>query len=95
MAIVDPEKGFPFKLNVEKLRSAYAHAKENLVSWSDGACGSVSKWLLGGHSAGGGTTHKVLAADPSMANGIFSVDPFTKGIWVVWPICLGCTGAST
>jgi len=79
VAIVDPEKNWPTKLNVDKLRDAYAHAKENLVAWSNGACGSISKWLIGGHSAGGGTAHKVLAVDPSMADGIFSVDPFTKG----------------
>ena len=53
VAIVDPEKGWPTKLNVEKLREAYAHAKDNIVSWSDGACGSVSKWLLGGRGVVG------------------------------------------
>jgi len=79
VAIVDPEKGWPTKLNEDKLRFAYSHAKENLLTWSEGACGSISKWIVGGHSAGGGTAHKVLAADPSMADGVFSVDPFTKG----------------
>jgi len=79
VVIVDPEKGWPTKNNVGKLRDAYTHAKENLVSWSGGACGSISKWLVGGHSAGGGTAHKVLAAEPSMASGMFSVDPFTRG----------------
>ena len=38
---------------------------------------------------------QVLAAHPSMANGIFSVDPFTKGFLGGVANCLGCTGAST
>lgn len=80
VAIVDPEKGWPFKLNVKKLGDAYALARAELLSWSDGACGSISMWLVGGHSAGGGTAHKVLAADPSLADGIFSVDPFARGV---------------
>merc|ERR1719203_2501646 len=78
VAIVDPEMGFPFKNDVDKLHDAYSYAKDNLVSWSDGACGSISKWLMGGHSAGGGTAHKVLAMNPSMADGIFSIDAFTN-----------------
>jgi len=79
VAIVDPQKGNPTKLDVEKLRQAYSHVKENLVDWAGDKCQSVSKWIVGGHSAGGGTAHKVFASDPSMADAVFSVDPFTKG----------------
>lgn len=78
VAIVDPEKGWFTKNNVGKLREAFAFAQDNLVSWSDGTCSSVRSWILGGHSAGGGTTHKVVSLNPSMADGIFSWDPFTN-----------------
>jgi len=79
VAIVDPQKGNPTKLDVEKLREAYSHVKDNLVGWAGDKCQSVSKWIVGGHSAGGGTAHKVFDSDPSMADAVFSVDPFTKG----------------
>lgn len=79
VGIVDPEKGSMTKLDVDKLRTAYAFAKENLIGWSGRACTSVNKWVIGGHSAGGGTAHKIFADDASMADAIFSVDPFTRG----------------
>jgi hypothetical protein len=77
VAIVDPQKGNPTKLSVEKLHAAYTHVKENLVDLAGDKCQSVSKWIVGGHSAGGGTAHKVFAQDSSMADAVFSVDPFS------------------
>lgn len=78
VAIVDPERGSMTKLDANKLQGAYAEAKDQLLSWTS-ACDSINKWIVGGHSAGGGTAHKVLVSNPSLADAIFSVDPFTKG----------------
>lgn len=79
VAIVDPEKGSMTKLDEAKAAAAYVFAKENMVSWSDGACTSISKWIAGGHSAGGGSGYKAVARNHSLAHGIFSVDPFARG----------------
>jgi len=78
VAIVDPERGSMTKLNVEKLRAAYSHVKEIFVGEAGDKCQSVSKWIVGGHSAGGGTAHQIFARDPSMADAVFSVDPFAR-----------------
>merc|ERR1740121_489547 len=75
VVVVDPEKGSMTKLNAEKSKAAFDFAKANLMSWVP-SCGRVSKWIVGGHSAGGGTAHAVVAANPSIADAMFQVDPF-------------------
>lgn len=79
VGIVDPQPGSMTKLDVDKLTAAFTEAKANLLQWSGGACGSVNTWLMGGHSAGGGTAHKVFEANAGMTDAVFSVDPFAKG----------------
>jgi len=79
VVVVDPEKGSMTKLDVAKLKTAYIQAKLNLYTWSSQACDSINNYIVGGHSAGGGTAHKVFDEDPSVADAIFSVDSFTRG----------------
>jgi hypothetical protein len=75
VVIVDPQKGNPTKLDSEKSKEAFEFAKSYLPSWFS-TCGRFNKWILGGHSAGGGTAHAVIAANPSLADAVFSMDPF-------------------
>lgn len=76
--IVDPERGSMTKLDPEKLLPAFQEAKSKLLTWTS-ACGQISKWVAGGHSAGGGTAHTVVANNPTIADAVFSVDPFEIG----------------
>ena len=57
------------------MRDAIVEVKRSLLSWTS-ACGTVSKWVVGGHSAGGGSVHSAVSADPSLADALFSVDPY-------------------
>merc|ERR1719203_739480 len=79
VAIVDPQRGSPTKLDVEKSKTAFELAKLSLGDWIS-TCGRFDKWIMGGHSAGGGTAHAVISANPSMADAIFSFDPFDIGM---------------
>lgn len=79
VGIVDPQPGSMTKLDDKKLSAAFTEAKTNLLGWTGGTCRSVKTWLMGGHSAGGGTAHKVFETNPSMTDAVFSVDPFAKG----------------
>lgn len=75
--VVDPQTGSPTKLDAEAWTSAMLYVKENLLTWT--TCGSIRKWIMGGHSAGGAAAHESLLLNPSMADKIFSVDPFPRG----------------
>jgi len=77
--MVDPEPGSFTKLNKDKLQTAFLIGKERWSGWTGNACGSIDAWLLGGHSAGGGTAHAVFADMPSITDGVFSVDPLARG----------------
>lgn len=77
--MVDPEPGSMTKLNKGRLQDAYLTAKDSWAEWTDNACGSIDAWILGGHSAGGGTAHKVFVDMPNITDAVFSVDPFAMG----------------
>lgn len=78
VVIVDPERGSMTKLDPVKLLPAFEEAKSTLLTWTS-ACGGIDKWIVGGHSAGGGTAHTVVAKNPAIADAVFSVDPFEIG----------------
>jgi len=75
VVVVDPERGSMTKLDAPKSRAAFQLVRKELLSWIS-TCGRINKWIAGGHSAGGGTAHSVLASNPEIADAIFSVDPF-------------------
>lgn len=77
--VVDPEPGSMTKLNKDRLQTAFLAGKEKWSEWTGNACGSIDAWLLGGHSAGGGTAHKVFVDMPNITDAVFSVDPFAAG----------------
>jgi len=79
VVIMDPEKGSMSKLNFKKSKAAIEFAKENLLSWAP-TCSRINKWILGGHSAGGGTAHAVAGFNPSIADAMFQMDPFDIGL---------------
>lgn len=79
VVIVDPQKGSLTKLDFEKSKAAFETAKSGLGDWIS-TCGSFEKWIMGGHSAGGGTAHAVISANPSLADAVFSFDPFDLGL---------------
>jgi len=77
--VVDPEPGSMTKLNKDRLQTAFLAGKQQWSGWTGNACGSIDAWLLGGHSAGGGTAHAVFVDSPSVTDGVFSVDPLARG----------------
>jgi len=79
VVIMDAEKGSMSKLNFRKSKTAIEFAKENLQSWAP-TCTRINKWILGGHSAGGGTAHAVAGSIPSIADAMFQMDPFDIGL---------------
>lgn len=75
VVIIDPERGSLSKLDSHRSKAAFEFAKRTLPSWVS-TCGRFDKWIMGGHSAGGGTIHAVVAHNPSLADAMFSMDPF-------------------
>lgn len=73
-AIMDPQPGSMFKNDETKSAAAVKEIKANLAKWAN--CASVSKFIGGGHSAGGGAMHRALIKDAALVDGVFSVDPY-------------------
>jgi hypothetical protein len=73
-AIMDPQPGSLFKNDETKSAAAVKEIRANLAKWAN--CASVSKFIGGGHSAGGGAMHRALIKDAALVDGVFSVDPY-------------------
>ena len=51
--------------------------KSNIATWlAPHGFGSVAHWIVGGHSAGGQAAQNPKSANPSLADAIFSIDPY-------------------
>jgi len=75
--IMDHQKGNMTKTDAGKFTSCVKSVKAQIASWLNPAgFKSASHWILGGHSAGGQAAHYAIAATPSLADAIFSIDPY-------------------
>lgn len=77
VVMMDHNPGNMVKTDATKFRNLALDVRANLVGWLAGTgCTSISHWLLGGHSAGGQAAQNAVSADPSLADAIFSIDPY-------------------
>jgi len=77
VVIMDHAPGNMIKTDATKFRNLTLDVQDNLLDELAGSgCTSISHWLAGGHSAGGQAAQNAVAADPSLADAIFSIDPY-------------------
>lgn len=77
VAILDHAPGNLVKTDAASYRDLARAVKANLLSWiSSSPCNAVAHWIMGGHSAGGQAAHYAVAGDASLADAVFSIDPF-------------------
>lgn len=77
VVIMDHAPGNMVKTDATKFRNLALAVQANLVGWLAGTgCTSISHWLMGGHSAGGQAAQNAVSSDPSLADAIFSIDPY-------------------
>ncbi|WP_101759904.1 hypothetical protein [Oceanicoccus sp. KOV_DT_Chl] len=77
VVILDHAPGNPFKTDATLYASLAQDVKTNLISWiPDSNCESISHWVLGGHSAGGQAAQEAISNDSTLADAVFSIDPF-------------------
>ncbi len=77
VAILDHNVGNLVKTDKTKFRNLALEVKSKLLGWiSDSQCTSISHWVMGGHSAGGQAAHNALVDDATLADAVFSIDPF-------------------
>lgn len=77
VAILDHNVGNLVKTDKNKFRNLALEVKSNLTAWiSDSKCSSIAHWIMGGHSAGGQAAHNALVDDSTLADAIFSIDPY-------------------
>ena len=77
LVVMDHNPGNMVKTDATKYRNCALEVQNNLLNWLSGTgCTSVAHWILGGHSAGGQAAQNALSADPGLADGIFSIDPY-------------------
>ncbi len=77
VVIMDHNPGNMVKTDAAKFRNCALGVKANLLSWLSGTnCAAISHWIMGGHSAGGQAAQNAVSADMSLANAVFSIDPY-------------------
>jgi len=77
VVIMDHAPGNMVKTDATRFRNLALDVQANLLGGIAGSgCTSISHWLMGGHSAGGQAAQNAVSADPSLADGIFSIDPY-------------------
>lgn len=77
VVIMDHAVGNMVKTDKTKYRNLALEVKSNLLGWiSDSQCTSISHWMMGGHSAGGQAAHNALVDDSTLADAVFSIDPY-------------------
>jgi len=77
VVIMDHAPGNMIKTDATKFRNLALAVRANLVGWLAGSgCSSISHWLMGGHSAGGQAAQNAVSSDPTLADAVFSIDPY-------------------
>lgn len=74
--IIDHNVGGLTKTDATAYAALVAEVKANMPTWAAGKCGGINHYVLGGHSAGGQAAHYAVAADNSLADALFSIDPY-------------------
>lgn len=74
---MDHAPGNLVKTDAGKFQSCANLVKNNIAGWlAPYGFSSVAHWIMGGHSAGGQAAQYAIAANPALANAIFSIDPY-------------------
>ncbi len=77
VVIMDHAPGDMMKTDATKFRNLALDVQDNLLSGiAASGCTSIAHWLLGGHSAGGQAAQNAVSDDPTLADAIFSIDPY-------------------
>ena len=75
--ILDNVPGNMQKQDAGKYRNCVIELQNNIVGWLAGTgCTSIAHWVLGGHSGGGQAAQYAVGNDPSLADAMFSIDPY-------------------
>ncbi len=77
VAIIDHQPGSLTKTDPARYASCVNLVKMQVAAWlAPYGFSSVSHWILGGHSAGGQAAQNAISANPSLADAVFSIDPY-------------------
>lgn len=77
VVIMDHNPGNMVKTDAAKFENCLLDVQANLLNWLSGtSCTAISHWLVGGHSAGGQAAQETISGDPTLADAIFSIDPY-------------------
>lgn len=77
VVIMDHQPGNLTKTDAGKFRTCVDLVKARIAGWlAPRGYAGAAHWIVGGHSAGGQAAQYALAADPTMADAIFSIDPY-------------------
>ncbi len=74
--IIDHNVGGLTKTDAADYAALVAEVKAALPQWAAAKCAAINHYVLGGHSAGGQAAHYAVAADPTLADALFSIDPY-------------------
>jgi hypothetical protein len=77
VVIMDHQPGNLTKTDAGKYRDCVNLVKGQIGGWlAPAGFSTVAHWILGGHSAGGQAAQSAVAANPGLADAIFSIDPY-------------------
>lgn len=77
VVLMDHAPGNLVKTDATAFRNCVLTVKAQLPGWlAPAGFVSAAHWFMGGHSAGGQAAQYAVAADPSLGDGIFSIDPY-------------------
>jgi len=77
VAIMDHAPGNLVKTDATKYANLANDIKTNLLGWiSNTNCNSISHWVMGGHSAGGQAAQNAVSSMSTIADAVFSIDPY-------------------
>jgi hypothetical protein len=79
VVIMDHVPGNMQKQDAGKYRNAAGHVKAHLLDWlSNTNISEISHWIMGGHSGGGQAAQGAVSDDETLADAIFSIDPYNS-----------------
>jgi hypothetical protein len=74
---LDHAVGNLIKTDATAFGNLVRQVRANLRTWvSPGCSAGITRWIVGGHSASGQAAHNAILADPSLADAVFSMDPY-------------------
>jgi hypothetical protein len=77
VVIMDHQPGSMTKTDAGKFKNCTIEVQNNILGWLSGTgCTSIAHWILGGHSAGGQAAQNAVGGNLSLANAMFSIDPY-------------------